>query len=86
MSIESAKAFLERVRNDEEFNKELVDRTSAEERIKFVKAQGFDFTKEEMNAVQEELSDEELEGVTGGKLDIHCCWGDCTAREVNQLI
>ena len=67
MSIESAKAFLERVRNDEDFQKELVDRTSAEERIKFAKAEGFDFTKEEINSLKDELSEDELKGIAGGK-------------------
>ncbi len=65
MSIESAKAFLEKVQNDEDFRKELEEQASAEERLNIAKAQGFDFTKEEINAVRK-LSDEELEGVTGG--------------------
>jgi len=75
MSIESAKAFLERARNDEDFRKELEEQVSAEERIKFVKAQGFDFTKEEINSLNEELSDEELDGVAGG--GSWCRMGEC---------
>ncbi len=66
MSIESAKAFLERIKNDEDFKKELEEPASAEERINFVKAQGFDFTKEEINLLKGELSDEELDVVSGG--------------------
>jgi predicted ribosomally synthesized peptide with nif11-like leader len=66
MSIESAKAFLERVKNDEDFRKETEEQASAEERIKFVKAQGFDFTKEEIDSLKSELSDEELDAVAGG--------------------
>ena len=72
MSIESAKAFLERVKNDEDFRKELEAQASAEERIKFVKAQGFDFTKEEIDSQKEELSDEELEAVAGGCMYDRC--------------
>jgi predicted ribosomally synthesized peptide with nif11-like leader len=82
MSIESAKAFLERVKNDEDFRKELEEQASAAERIKFVKAQGFDFTKEEIDSHKEELSDEELEEVAGGRMckwdcieDMRGCWG-----------
>jgi hypothetical protein len=40
-----------------------------------VKAQGFDFTKEEIDSHKEELSDEELGGVAGG------CGYDCWPRE-----
>ena len=79
MSIESAKAFLERVENDEDFRKELVDRTSAEERMKFAKAQGFDFTKEEIDSLKYELSDEDLDAVAGGSW----CGSDCSSDCVN---
>ncbi len=66
MSIESAKAFLERVKNDEDFRLELEGKTSLEERIKFAKAQGFDFTKDEISEVTDSLSDEQLDAVAGG--------------------
>ena len=66
MSIESAKAFLERVKNDEDFRKELEKKPSVEERIEFAKAQGFDFTTEEIDSLKDELSDEELDAVAGG--------------------
>ena len=78
MSIESAKAFLERVENDEDFRKELVDRTSAEERMKFAKAQGFDFIKEEIDSLKDELSDDDLDAVAGG-----WCGSDCSSDCVN---
>ncbi len=66
MSIESVKAFWERVENDEDFRKELEGRTSVEERIKFAKAQGFDFTKDEIREEQGSLGDEKLDEVAGG--------------------
>ena len=66
MSVDSTKAFLERVKNDEDFRKEVGAQTSKEERMKFVKAQGFDFTKEEIDSLKDELSDEELDAVAGG--------------------
>ncbi len=70
MSIDSAEAFIERVKNDEDFRKELEGRTSVEERMKFGKAQGFDFTKEEIGELNDSLTDEELDAVAGGKW--HC--------------
>ncbi len=70
MSIESAKAFIERVINDEDFRKELEGRDSAEERMKFAKAQGLDFTEDEIASVRDDLTDEELEAVVGGD----ACW------------
>ncbi len=66
MSIESAKAFLERVKNDEDFRKELEGQVSMEERMKVAKAQGFDFTKDEIGEVHDSLTDQELEEVAGG--------------------
>ncbi len=66
MSIESAKAFLERVKNDEDFRRKLEGQASVEERMKFAKAQGFDFTKDEIGEEMDALSDEELDKVAGG--------------------
>ena len=67
MSIESAKAFLERVKNDEDLIKKLSDNNlSGEERLNIAKAEGFEFTKDEILKVREELSDDELEKVAGG--------------------
>ncbi len=72
MSIESAKAFLERVENDEDFRKESEEYTSVEERIKSVKAQGYDFTKEEIGTLAGEMSN------TSG---VNLCRGECCAWE-----
>ncbi len=69
MSIESAKAYLERMKNDEDFRKELSEKSSAEERMKFIKDHGFDFSKEEFEQVKSELSDEELDNLGGGHHD-----------------
>ena len=70
MSIESAKAFLERVENDENFRNSVGEITTTEQRMKFVKGAGFDFTKEEINSIKAELSDEDLDKVAGGDM-----WG-----------
>lgn len=68
MSVESAKAFIQKVKTDEEFKKKSSQFTDGAERLKFAKAEGFEFTPEEVAKVKEEqgLSDEELEGVAGG--------------------
>ncbi|MCP4578392.1 MAG: Nif11-like leader peptide family natural product precursor [Deltaproteobacteria bacterium] len=69
MSIESAKAFFEKVRNDEELMTKLSDKNlSGEERLNIAKAEGFEFTAQEMANVREELSEEMLEGVSGGSV------------------
>jgi predicted ribosomally synthesized peptide with nif11-like leader len=70
MSIESAKAFFERVKNDEDFRNSVGENTTTEERMEFVKKAGFDFTKEEIEKHTSELSDEELENVAGGMIEI----------------
>jgi len=50
MSIESAKAFLERLLNDDDFRDSLGCAGTNEKRMEFVKKAGFDFTKEEFEA------------------------------------
>ena len=70
MSIESAKAFLERLKSDEDFSKTVGEIATAEERMEYVKTAGFGFTKEELDEVRSELSKEDLQAVSGG-WDIH---------------
>ena len=67
MSIESAKAFIERMKTDEDFSKKVNECKDAEARIKYVKEAGFDFIKEDMELVKAELVDDDLEAVVGGE-------------------
>ncbi len=66
MSIKSAKAFIEYVKNDEDCRKELEEMRSAEERMRFAKARGFDFTEDEIAELQDRLTLDELDAVAGG--------------------
>ena len=66
MSIESANAFLERMKTDEDFRKEVTEIKDSEGRMKFVKSVGFDFTKEEIVSVRVQLTNDEF--VVGGDL------------------
>ena len=70
MSIENAKAFLERMKNDEEFRNSVEEIGTAEERLEYVKKAGFDFTKDEIATLTDALSDEELQGAAG----VGQCW------------
>ncbi|MCP4289399.1 MAG: Nif11-like leader peptide family natural product precursor [Gammaproteobacteria bacterium] len=73
MTIESAKAYLERLRNDEDFRKEVSELSSPEDRTKFVKDNGFDFSKEHIEQVKLELSDDELDMEGGGLIPFDWC-------------
>jgi predicted ribosomally synthesized peptide with nif11-like leader len=82
MSIESANAFLERMKTDEDFRKEVSEIKDSGGRMKFVKSAGFDFTKEEIVSVRVQLTDyEPAVGVGGGNL-----WfsGLCCIAEIRK--
>ena len=66
MSIESANAFIERMKNDEEFAKKIMAETTAESRMELARGEGFYFTAEEIGQSSDELMDEELDAVVGG--------------------
>ncbi len=66
MSIENARAFLEKIRDDADFRKQVGVKETPEARLEYIKAEGFDFTKEELDEVQSELGDMELDQVAGG--------------------
>ncbi len=72
MSIESAKAFIERIKTDEEFARQVASKKDKEDRMKFVSEQGFNFTEQEIEELKNEMSDNELGKISGA------CWdGAC---------
>lgn len=76
MSIDSANAFYSRMTTDEAFRDQLAQTASKEERQQIMQATGYDFTAEEWqaataqikdsNSADSELSDTQLEAVSGG--------------------
>ena len=71
MSVEQAKAFIEKLDSDKTFLREVAGAGSDEARLELAIAAGFDFTAEELadaigESGGEELSDDELEAVAGG--------------------
>lgn len=74
MSIESARAFYDRIVTDEAFKTQYQNAASDDERREMVLAAGYNFTPQEWEAAMtqisessnEELSDAELTAVSGG--------------------
>jgi predicted ribosomally synthesized peptide with nif11-like leader len=71
MSEEQLKAFLEAVKADAELQEKLKAATDAEAVVAIAEAAGFVISAEELEALvlqtQAEMSDEELQGVAGGR-------------------
>lgn len=72
MSVESAKAFVETMNNDQEFANKINEFKSWEEAKEFIKIAGFDFTQEELKGGSGELTEQELEKVAGGRYNNVC--------------
>ncbi len=75
MSMESAAAFYERLEKDAELMTRIKELASPEKIERYVTEElGYSFTKEEMQKVvfekNPEMTDEELEAVTGGTIMI----------------
>ncbi|WP_449258991.1 Nif11-like leader peptide family natural product precursor [Chlorobium limicola] len=64
MSVEHAKAFIEKMKTDEAFREQIMAIETPEERLKAIGAAGFDCTGEEINEVSGELQNRE--GGAGG--------------------
>ncbi|AGA70033.1 bacteriocin propeptide, TIGR03798 family [Desulfitobacterium dichloroeliminans LMG P-21439] len=78
MSIESAKAFMEKMKTDQDFAKKVMAAKDAEERRVLVKEDGFDFSPAELKDLGDEMSDSELDAVAGGG----CVLDSCGLREL----
>ena len=73
MSEEQLKAFLEKVQGDTSLQEKLNAPTTPEAVIEFAKDAGFAITAEDIQSMQsttEEVSDDELEGATGGLVEV----------------
>ncbi len=75
MSMESARLFIETMKTNQNFAKQVIDRRDNEARLAFAKEQGFDFTAFEISSIKMELADEELDMIAGGKCEDHGCGG-----------
>jgi len=66
MSMESARAFMAKVKNDAGFRNRLAQAPTPEHSGKIIQEAGFNFTHAEVKAAAGELSPEELDQVAGG--------------------
>ena len=73
MSEEQLKAFLEAVKADAVLREKLKAAGDADAVVTIAKAAGFVISAEELNKAQAEISEEELEGVAGGKQRYRDC-------------
>ena len=65
MSLDSAQAFVKKLRTDKEFSDRIQDGID-KERKKLIAKAGFDFTNEELKQASQVLSEEELRSISGG--------------------
>jgi predicted ribosomally synthesized peptide with nif11-like leader len=66
MSIETARAFVEKLKSDAELAQKVHEAEDTESKLQIAKQEGYEFTAQEAKQVQEELSDEDLDSVAGG--------------------
>jgi predicted ribosomally synthesized peptide with nif11-like leader len=66
MSIEQARAFFEKVKNDEQLSKRWNEAQDKESKLEIARQEGYEFTQEDANQVLEQLSEDELNQVAGG--------------------
>ena len=66
MSLESAKAFIDRMKTDTQFAKKVAECTDDAARQALVQGAGYSFTPEEIRSVAGGLGDDVLAAVVGG--------------------
>lgn len=66
MSLEHAKAFIERIKSDEAFRMRIKAIADIDDRLAAVRNEGFIFSEVEIHEAYDELSDYELDNACGG--------------------
>ena len=81
MSEEQLKAFQAAVKADEGLQQQLKGAGDADAVVEIAKGAGFLISAEELQMSRAEISEEELEGVAGGRpnwtVNTTLCFGDC---------
>ena len=72
MSEEQLKAFLEKVKGDTSLQEKLKAASDADAVTAIAKDAGFSISADDLKKAQSEISEEELEGVAGGKSWTRC--------------
>ena len=74
MSLDQARAFLEKIKSDEAFRNRVMAIKDVAERFNIIKSEGFDCSEKEIKEVAGELNDDELDAAAGGayRLPAHC--------------
>ena len=70
MSEEQLKAFLEKVKGDTSLQEKLNSASDADAVVAIAKEAGFSISADDLKMAQSEISEEELEGVAGGRVII----------------
>jgi len=83
MSIQSARDFLTKITEDEQFGRRLGGCKTASERSRFAQAAGFGFTSDELRAARGEFQDRDLDTISGGGT---CCGStaECCTESINN--
>ena len=82
MSEEQLKAFLEKVQGDTSLQEKLKAAANSDAVLAIAKDAGFMISADDLTQVQSELSDEELEGVSGGTI----CWWNLTGTTIGPIV
>ena len=77
MSEEQLKAFLEKVKADTSLQEKLQAAADANAVAAIAKEAGFSISADDLKNAQSELSDQELEGVAGGRIITIRNWEKC---------
>ena len=78
MSKEQLKAFLEAIKADPSLQEQF--KAEGADVVAIAKAAGFSITTEDLNSHNQEVSDDELEGATGGAVAAKTSWSRMGCR------
>jgi predicted ribosomally synthesized peptide with nif11-like leader len=85
MSLEQAKAFMEKVKNDEDLAERLSEAQKIESKLQIAREVGYEFNEEEIKRAIEEHSEDELQNVVGGRVSTDGCFFQWTESIPNFL-
>lgn len=75
MSQKDIQALIEKMKLDPEFKKNIFSFDNVDDRMSYIAQEGFNITAHDLKSMLEEVSQEELDQISGGGRCLgHSCW------------
>ena len=85
MNTETAKSFIEKLATDKDFANKFKEETTVDSLVSLMHSEGFECTKQDFYEPTGTLTDDELEAVSGGRVDASIAFLESYCKKITNF-